>query len=301
MLDNQKQELKKIVKGVVLFGEPMKKHTSFCIGGPAVIFIIPADKNDLNNILNFANSNNIQINIIGNGTNLLVSDDGVAGITIKISSCFDDVIVSGQKIVVGAGYSLSELSKLVANYGLSGLEFAVGIPGTVGGAVVMNAGAHGGAMADVVTKVLTMNFEGKTNELSKDNLVFGYRKSKLQNDDAIVLEVEMELKKGDTAEIKKRMVKYLEWRKKNQPINIPNAGSIFKNPKNDYAGRLIDIAGCKGIRIGDAQVSELKANFIVNRGNASAKDVLTLIERVSNIVKLKCGIKLESEVKIIGR
>ena len=293
------ESLRRDIKGEILLKELMEKHTSFRIGGPANI-IIPKDVSDLKNILKLTSENNIPVTIIGNGTNLLVSDDGIEGVVIKIKDCLDDILINKQHVMVGAGCLLSKLSEVVANRGLSGLEFAIGIPGTVGGAVVMNAGAHGGEMSYVVTKVKVMDFKGEINELSKDDLEFGYRKSKLQNRDLIVLEVKMELKKDDVEKIKEKMAIYLEWRKKNQPIDIPNAGSIFKNPENDYAGRLIDFAGCKGMRVGGAHVSELKANFIVNIGNATAQDILNLMKKVHDTVLKKYGIKLVPEIKVIG-
>lgn len=294
-----KDDIKNLVKGKIFFNEPMKNHTTFRIGGPTNI-IIPKDIIDLKNILKLISENNISVTIIGNGTNLLVSDDGIEGVVIKIKDCLDNILINKQQVTVGAGCLLSKLSEVVANRGLSGLEFAIGIPGTVGGAVVMNAGAHGGGMSDVVTKVKVMNFKGEINELSKDNLEFGYRKSKLQNQDLIVLEVGVELRKDNIEEIHKKMKKYLEWRKKNQPIDIPNAGSIFKNPENDYAGRLLDLAGCKGMKVGGAQISELKANFIVNIGDAASQDVLNLINRVQENVLKRFNIKLVPEIKIIG-
>lgn len=295
-----KEDLANLVKGIVLFDEPMKRHTSFRIGGPAEIFIEPKDENDLRNILIFVRENDIPINIIGNGTNLLISDNGVKGVVIKMSGCFNDVTINGETVAVGAGFPLPKLSRLVADRGLSGLEFAVGIPGTVGGAVMMNAGAHGSAMSDVVTKVRVMNFEEEISELSKKDLKFGQRKSELQKHDVIVINAEIELKKGDPEEIKKKMAKYLQWRKDNQPLDMPNAGSIFKNPPDDYAGRLIDLSGCKGLRIGGAQVSKKHANFIVNLGNAKADDIMALINIVHQRVKETFDIDLELEIKIIG-
>lgn len=295
-----KEELTSIVKGNVLFDEPMKRHTSFHIGGPAEILVKPKDENDLRNILIFAHENNIPVNIIGSGTNLLISDNGIKGIVIKMSGCFNNAAISGKTVTVGAGYSLPKLSKLVANRGLSSLEFAVGIPGSIGGAVVMNAGAHGSAMSDIVTKVKVVNFRGKIRELSKKDLKFGHRKSELQEHNTIVLDVKMDLKKGKVGEIQDRMSKYLQWRRDNQPLDIPNAGSIFKNPPDDYAGRLIDLCRCKGLRVEEAQVSEKHANFIVNLGNAKADDIMALINMVQQKVKETFDIDLELEIKIIG-
>lgn len=292
------ENLRCSIKGKMLLDEQMKDHTSFCIGGSANI-IIPDSISDLKKILELAGEDGVPVTIIGNGTNLLVSDDGLEGIVIKIKDCLDTISISKQRVRVGAGCTLSKLSGTVANCGLSSLEFAIGIPGTVGGAIVMNAGAHGGEMSDIVITVAVMNFRGEIGELPKQNLEFGYRKSKLQTHDLIVLNVEMELKKGNVTEIKEKMRKYLEWREKNQPVGIPNAGSIFKNPENDYAGRLVDLAGCKGMKVGGAQVSELKANFILNMGDATARDVSTLITRVQQRVYAKSGVLLEPEIKMI--
>ena len=313
--EQARKTMMKLVKGKILFDEPMKNHTSFRIGGPADALIIPKDENDLINLLKFAKKNGIPLTPIGNGTKLLVSDEGIDGILVKISGCFDNVTISGPKVKAGAGYSLANLSRLVADCGLSGLEFAVGIPGTVGGGVVMNAGAHGSMMSDVVTSVTAMNVEGQLKRYLKNDLEFGYRQSKLQNNKMIVLNVKMKFKKDDVEKIKKRMHENLEWRKKNQPsylltgnknqrsylLNIPSAGSIFKNPMNVAAGRLIDMAGLKGVTIGDAKISEKRANFIVNLGNATAQDVLKLMRKVQKEVWEKYGINLEHEIRIVGR
>ena len=299
--EEARKTLMKLIKGKVLFDEPLKNHTSFCIGGPADALIIPKDENDLKNLLNFAKKNGIPLTVMGNGTKLLVRDKGIDGVVVKIKGCFDKVTISGPKVKAGAGYLLANLSRLVANHGLSGLEFVVGIPGTVGGGVVTNAGAHGFMMSEIVTNVTVMNVEGKLKKYSKNDLGFGYRQSKLQNSKTIVLNVEIELKKDDVDKIEKRMREYIEWRKKNQPLDLPNAGSIFKNPTGIPAGKLIDMAGLKGMRLGDAKISEKRANFIVNLGNATAQDVLSLMKKVQKEVWEKYRIKLEHEIRIIGR
>ena len=300
MLPEQvKSTLISFISGTILFNAPMRNHTSFGIGGPADALFVPHDKNDLTRILKIASQNNIPITIIGNGTNLLISDDGIEGIVIKIAGCFDDVALSGGEVTAGAGCPLSKLSKLVANRRLSGLEFAVGIPGTVGGAVVTNAGANEAAIGDVILKVKVMDFKGEFFEFDKSDLKISYRNSGLQNKDIIILNVEMELEKGDVNEIKRKIIKYLQQRKRKQPLGLRSAGSIFKNPKSDYAGRLIEACGCKGMSIGDAQISEQHANFIVNKGNATAHDVIRLMNNVQEMVFVKYGVKLEPEINIM--
>lgn len=299
--EEARKTLMQLVKGEILFDEPMKNHTSFRIGGPVEALIIPRNEYDLKNLLNFRKKNGIPLTVIGNGTKLLVSDEGIDGITVKISGCFDNVSICGTKVKVGGGHSLANLSRLVADHGLSGLEFAVGIPGTVGGGVVMNAGAHGAMMKDVLTNVIVMNYEGEIRKYSKSDIDFGYRESKFQNNNMIVLSVQMNLVKNDAEEILKRMHEHIQWRKKTQPLDLPNAGSAFKNPTGLSAGKLIDMAGLKGMIVGDAKISEKHANFIVNIGNATARDVRGLMNMVQKEVFRKFGIMLEPEIKILGR
>jgi len=302
MLSEQtRRNLMRLVKGTILFNELMKNHTSLHIGGPADALVIPNDEKDLKNLLCFANESNIPWTVIGNGTKLLVSDEGVDGLIIKISGCFKKYTISIHKVEVGAGYPLAKLSKTVADSGLSGLEFAVAIPGTVGGGVVMNAGAHGSMMSDVLTIATVMNANGDVRTYSKNDLNFGYRCSKLQNNKMIVLNAKMKLKEDNVEKIESKMHENMKWRKKNQPLDFPNAGSIFKNPLNAPAGKLIDMAGLKGIKIGGAKISEKNANFIVNLGNATANDVLDLIDLAQQRVLQKYGVRLEPEIRIIGR
>lgn len=296
-----KRNLVRYVKGMILFDEPMKNHTSFRIGGPADALVIPKDEIDLKNLLRFVNKNGVTLTVMGNGTKLLVSDEGVNGITIKLSGCFNDILVSKPKVKAGAGYSLANLSAIAANCGLSGLEFAIRIPGTVGGGIVMNAGAHGSMISDVVTSVTAMHPAGQLKKYSKDNLEFGYRQSIFQSNNEIVLSVEMKLKNDKVEEIEKKMHECIEWRKENQPLNLPNAGSIFKNPPSMSAGKLIDMAGLKGMRVGNAKISEKHANFIVNLGNATANDVLNLIDIMQKTILRKYDVRLEPEIIIIGR
>lgn len=300
LTESSKDAIRALTRGATKFEEPLKNHTSFRIGGPADALIVPADAADLGNILAYANENGIRVEVIGNGTNLLVSDEGIDGIVVKIKGCFDSVIVSERGMTVGAGYLLSRLSRLAAKHGLTGLEFAVGIPGTIGGALVMNAGAHGGQMSDTVTRVTAMNSVGIVSTLAREELAYGYRKSNLQGLDLVVLEAEFETNRGNPTDILRNMTQFLEWRKQSQPLEFPNAGSIFRNPANDYAGKLIELSGCKGIRIGDAQVSDLHANFIINRGKATAWDVEALMAEVQRRVLETFGVALTPEVRVIG-
>lgn len=302
MLSEQvKSAFTNLISCPILFDKPMRNYTTFGIGGPAEVLIIPDSEDDLRHTLKFASQNLIPITIIGNGSNLLVSDYGIEGIVIKIAGCFNEVALSGGRVTAGAGCPLSKLSELVASQGLTGLEFSIGIPGTVGGAVVTNAGAHGASLGDVITKINVIDFNCEFFELDKSDLGFSYRKSSLQNKDIIILNVEMELEKGDVNEIKRKMLKYLQQREKKQPFGLRSAGSIFKNPKNNYAGRLIEACGCKGMSIGDAQVSESHANFIVNKGDAAAQDVIRLMNKVQEMVFAKYDVKLEPEINIIGK
>ncbi len=285
----------------VRLDEPMRKHTSFRIGGPADALIIPHGEDELKRIVEFARHNTIPVTIVGSGTNLLVSDDGIPGIVIKVAGCLDNVTFSGREVSAGAGCSLARLSNLAADYGLAGIEFAVGIPGALGGAVTLNAGARGASIGDLVRRIRVIDFKGEPAELTGDDVRFGYRKSEVKSRNVIVLSAVLELEPGNTAEIKGEMREYLRQRRMKQPLGLPSAGSIFKNPKDDHAGRLIEECGCKGMRVGDAQVSGLHANFIVNKGNATAQDVLRLMSKIREAVLVKYGIELEPEIHIMGK
>ncbi|MGI6485150.1 MAG: UDP-N-acetylmuramate dehydrogenase, partial [Tepidanaerobacteraceae bacterium] len=232
--------------------------------------------------------------------NLLVTDKGIRGVAIKLSQNFNDILVNGYTLKCKAGVSLSAASNVALDNSLSGLEFANGIPGSIGGATVMNAGAYDGQMSDIVKKVKVLNYSGDIYDLYHDDLEYSYRYSVLQNREEILLEVEMELKPGNYSVIKKKMDKYLSLRKEKQPLNLPSAGSTFKRPPGNYAGYLIEKAGLKGYRIGDAMVSNLHAGFIVNMGNATSKDVIELITHIQKTVKERFGINLEPEIKIQG-
>jgi UDP-N-acetylmuramate dehydrogenase len=295
-----RRDLRKLVKGRILFDEPMKNHTSFRIGGLANALVVPRDESELRNIVAFAQKKGVPVTVIGNGTKLLVSDRGIDGITIKVSGCLEDVILSGTRIQVGAGCLLRKLCRLVAPRGLAGLEFAIGIPGTVGGAVFMNAGAHQQSIGDLVEKARTMDLRGHVKDYSQNKLRFGYRRSILQCRSEIVMGVELRLHRDDPRSIAKRMDEYLKWRRENQPVGVPSVGSIFKNPGDISAGMLIDKAGFKGMRVGDAEVSVKRANFIVNTGEATANDVFALMSQVREKVWEKYCVKLEPEIRLVG-
>lgn len=280
--------------------EPMKNHTSFRIGGPADILVMPQDAWEIKSIVACCKSEGVPFFVMGNGTNLLVKDKGIRGVVIKLAQNFNDIQVAGRIIKCKAGIAVSAVGRVALENSLGGLEFVSGIPGSVGGAVVMNAGAYGGEMADVVKKVKVLDFEGNIYEMSKDELQYSYRYSILQNGDRVLLEVEMELVPGIYDEIKARMDDYLARRKQKQPLNLPSAGSAFKRPPGNYAGYLIEKAGLKGYKIGGAMVSDLHSGFIVNIGNATCEDVLKLISHIQKEVKDKFNVKLEPEIKIQG-
>lgn len=280
--------------------EPMKKHTTFRIGGPADFLLEVANRQELSQILALAQREGLPIHILGKGSNLLVSDDGVRGFVLVLTGEFDRYEVEGTRVKSGGGYMLPKLATQVAKMGLGGIEFACAIPGTVGAGLVINAGAHGGDLSQVVTSSTVVWPDGRVATLTPAEIGFGYRSSKLMGTDAIVVEVEMNLHPEAQEVMQEKMKHHLERRRKTQPLMLPNAGSVFMNPPGDYAGRLIEQAGLKGLREGNAQVSEVHANFIVNLGDAQAKDVLILLDRVRQEVQDRFGVRLEPEVKIWG-
>jgi len=284
----------------IKINEPMKEHTSFRIGGPADIMVLPTKLEQLKKIVKVCRDHGIPFFVMGNGTNLLVRDEGIRGVVIKLAQNFNDALVHENIMNCKAGMPLSLAAKIALEHSLSGLEFAHGIPGTIGGAAVMNAGAYDGEMADVVRKVTVMDLDGNIFDLPKSQLEYGYRSCNLQKGDKILLEVEMELKPGNYDEIKRKMEDFLLRRKEKQPLNLPSAGSAFKRPPGNYAGALIEQAGLKGYRIGGAMVSDKHAGFIVNVDNASFEDVMNLIKYIQKQVKEKFNVVLESEIKILG-
>ena len=297
------------IKGEVRYDEIMSKYTSMRIGGPADVFVLPASLKDLQIILKHRGS--CPIWTIGEGTNLLVRDQGIRGIVVSLKNCFKSIkrpvfykTSDGKEraiIRVGGGVKLSYLAKYVARYGLKGVEPLVGVPGSVGGAVVMNAGADGTEIGQVLSRVKRVTLNGEIQTFNKDEVLFTYRKTTFPSEGGIVIEVELDLEKGITADIHRTMDNHLSRRSSTQPLTLPNSGSVFKNPDGNSAGHLIESAGLKGYRVGGASVSIKHANFIVNKGNALAEDVIQLIEHIQTVVKKKTGMKLEREIVIIGQ
>ena len=292
------EALQKLINGELRLRELMKNHTTFRIGGPADIFTLPSSVEDIRRIIKYAKANDISYYVIGNGSNLLVADSGIRGIVIKIGKNMSNVEFDGEVIKAQAGALLPNLSKMAAEHELCGLEYGAGIPATLGGAIAMNAGAGGQDTSQIVTSVKAMNVEDTIMEIEKEDLSFGYRESRFKHSGEVVLEAELQLQFNEQAVIREKMRMLMEKRKRTMPLNYPSAGSIFKNPEGDYAGRLIEQAGCKGMRKGDAQVSELHANWIINLGQAKASDVLALIVQVQNAVQRECGFQLCPEVFI---
>lgn len=284
----------------LLPAEPMTKHTSFHIGGPAELMAQPQSEAELQSLLLKAAEAAVPVTLVGNGSNLLVRDKGIRGLVIKLGSMLRDINVSGNVLTFGSGVSLAQASKKAAELGLSGMEFAVGIPGSIGGAVYMNAGAYDGEMAKVVKSVRVMDAAGEVSELSAGELDFGYRHSALQGSGKIVTSVTVELAAGDKQAIAEKMADFSNRRITKQPLELPSAGSMFKRPPGYFAGTLIDQTGLKGYTVGGAQVSTKHAGFVVNIGGATAADVLQLISDVQAKVFAAHGVKLEPEVLVLG-
>ncbi|TYO95913.1 UDP-N-acetylmuramate dehydrogenase [Desulfallas thermosapovorans] len=293
-------EIQQSIKGPVYRQEPMSKYTSWRIGGPADLLIKPRDQEDLRRALVYARRYDLPVTVIGNGTNLLVSDRGIRGMVIKIGPGLGDINVRGHMIYAGAGAPLPLLARKAMQAGLAGFEFLAGIPGTVGGALIMNAGANGCAVGERVRQVTAFDYAGNCLTFDAHQLTFSYRHSSLAERNVIVVGVVLEGKPDRAEEIKQRMEHYLDRRRQTQPLEYPNAGSVFKNPPGDSAGRLIEMAGCKEMRVGNIQVSPRHANFIVNLGGGTAGEVLEIVNRVQNIVEQKCGVKLVMEVQKLG-
>lgn len=285
----------------ILIDEPMKNHTSFKIGGPAKAVVLPQLKEHIISVIQLLKKNNIKYYILGNGTNVIFPDEGYEGIIVKVADKLSKVEIVGDVVVAEAGVLLSKVSKMAAKESLSGMEFASGIPGTIGGAIVMNAGAYGGEMKDIVIEATVIDNNGIVHVFRNEELDFGYRSSVIKYHDYIVLSVKLKLQKGNSREIYQKMDELTLKRTTKQPINLPSAGSTFKRPEGNFAGKLIQDADLKGLIHGGAQVSELHSGFIVNVDNATYEDVIALIEIVKKTVKEKFNIELEPEVKIIKR
>lgn len=285
----------------VLLHEPMKEHTTFKIGGNADYLIFPADVEQAAHILRLIARYEIPLTILGNGSNVLVLDRGIRGAVVKFNHPMSSIRVEGERIVAGAGALLKDVSAAAADAGLTGLEFACGIPGSIGGAIFMNAGAYDGEMKNVADTVRTVDREGRIHTYSRDELDLGYRHSRFQDNGEAIVEVELCLEPGDSSAIRAKMDDFTQRRESKQPLEMPSAGSTFKRPKGYFAGTLIQETGLKGLQVGGAQVSTKHAGFVVNAtGNATAADVRGLIHEVQQRVYEKHGVMLHPEVRIIG-
>lgn len=288
--------------GRVLVNEPLARYTTMKIGGPADILIVPKHVAGIEKTLQLVKQYKTKWTVIGRGSNLLVSDQGIEGVVIRLGEGLDHLEVEKHKVRVGSGYPLIKLSTLLSRQGLAGLEFTSGIPGSVGGAVYMNAGAHKSDISSVLSKALILFEDGTIDWLTNKELEFSYRASVLQTKrPGIVLEAVFQLQAGKREEIVRSMQNNKDYRRETQPWNHPCAGSVFRNPIPHFAGDLVEKAGLRGYRIGGAQISEMHGNFIVNTGGASAQDVLSLIELIKHTIKDKFDVDMHTEVEIIGR
>lgn len=300
MNDQFLTELQNVMGGSGIFmEEPMKKHTTFRVGGPADVLVQP-DETALAAILALCRQYHVSYSFIGNGSNLLVGDKGIRGVVIEMTDPMGNIEVDGTKITAQAGAMLSKIANTAASNGLGGMEFAAGIPGSVGGAVVMNAGAYGGEMKDIIERVYVLDENGAQLELDRDALDLGYRHSCIPEKKFIVTKVVLELVPRNEAEIRSEMKELNEKRAEKQPLQYPSAGSTFKRPEGYFAGKLIMDAGLRGYQVGGAQVSEKHCGFVINKGDATAADICQLMRDVSDKVQAQFGVVLEPEVKMIG-
>lgn len=294
------EKLQKIVPAnEILVNEPMSKHTTFRIGGNADVFVSP-EILQVSKIMALAKEYDVPVTVIGNGSNLLVGDKGIRGLVLSFGKEAEEIELDGRCMTVGAGTILAKVATEAARNGLTGLEFAAGIPGSLGGAIVMNAGAYDGEMKDVVISAKVLTPEGEVLELSKEELELSYRHSCIPEKGYIVLEATLELSHGEEVAIREKMEDFRNRRIDKQPLEYPSAGSTFKRPEGYFAGKLIQDAGLRGYQVGGAQVSEKHCGFVINKGNASAADVLQLIEDVQRIVYDTFQVELEPEVKMMG-
>ena len=300
MNDQFLTELQNVMGGSGIFmEEPMKKHTTFRVGGPADVLVQP-DETALAAILALCRQYHVSYSFIGNGSNLLVGDKGIRGVVIEMTDPMGNIEVDGTQITAQAGAMLSKIANTAASNGLGGMEFAAGIPGSVGGAVVMNAGAYGGEMKDIIERVYVLDENGAQLELDRTALNLGYRHSCIPEKKYIVTKVVLELVPRDEAEIRSKMKELNEKRAEKQPLQYPSAGSTFKRPEGYFAGKLIMDAGLRGYQVGGAQVSEKHCGFVINKGDATAADICQLMRDVADKVQAQFGVVLEPEVKMIG-
>ncbi len=283
----------------ILVNEPMRKHTTFRIGGEAACYVKIENAKQLAAVQGCLKEMDVPILVLGNGSNLLVCDDGFYGVVLEICDKMSDIRVDGTKMIVQAGALMSKIARVAYENGLTGFEFAAGIPGTIGGGTVMNAGAYGGELKQVITSVKMLNDSGEFVELSGEEMEFGYRTSIVKKKPLIVLEVTLQLQEGNKEDILAVMEDLAFRRRDKQPLEYPSAGSTFKRPEGYFAGELIMKSGLRGYRVGGAQVSEKHCGFVINAGDATAEDVLKLMEHVKNRVKETFGVELEPEVIVI--
>lgn len=290
-----------IKQGIVKIDEPMRKHTNFKIGGNADVFVIAKNIEEIKCVIKFSKENNILLTILGNGSNVLVSDKGIRGIVLQVGT--KEIKIEKQKnalVEVEAGVMLGALAQVLLKQSISGFEFVAGIPGSIGGAIRMNAGAYGGEMKDIVKDVTVLNEKGEISVLTNEECEFSYRHSRFTDSKEIVIKVTLKLPLGNEAEIKAKMDEYDQSRREKQPLNLPSAGSTFKRGADFITAKLIDECGLKGYTSGDAQVSTLHAGFVVNLGNATAQDVLNVVNHVKQVVLEKTGKQIELEVELLG-
>lgn len=294
------QKLESRIEGRVLAQAPLKNYTTWRVGGPADLLVIPRNKSDVREALGFARNHCLPVTVIGNGSNLLVLDGGIRGLALKIGNGLNSLWIKGDYLMAEAGALLPALARQAAKAGLSGMEFAVGIPATLGGAVVMNAGAFGEDIGSLVREIEAIRIDGTEIKWRREELSFGYRSSNLQGRELVVLKAKLQLVPAPKEEINARMESNITSRRMTQPLELPTAGSVFRNPPGHHAGKLIEAVGLKGYCVGDAQVSMKHANFIINRGNATGRDIRALIELIQQRVFQEWGIFLVPEVMIVG-
>lgn len=286
--------------GKILYNEPMANHTTFKIGGPCDVMILPSNEEEILNALKIIKNNNLEYMIIGNGSNLLVRDKGIRKVIIKLNDNYSNIEIKDNYVIAQAGALLSKTAKTAMKKDLTGMEFASGIPGGIGGAITMNAGAYGGEMKDILEKVKVINKDLEIKEYSVSEMNMRYRNSRVQDEGLIVLEATFKLEKGKPEDIKTLYDDLTFKRTSKQPLEYASAGSTFKRPEGHFAGKLIDDCGLRGYRYKDAQVSEKHCGFVINRGNADFEQVYYVISHVQEVVKEKFGVNLEPEIRIIG-
>lgn len=300
-MESLKERLLSEISGSVRFDEPLKRYTTYRIGGPADIFVDAATEEDVIKTLRAAREHGAPVYVMGGGSNLLISDAGVRGVVLRLGPSLGEIVFQGETVRAQAGVSLPKLAKLAAEQGLAGLEWGGGVPGTVGGAVAMNAGAHGGETSRVLTVAHLVSRGGERLSVPVDRMRYSYRRSGLLREEGhVVVAAEFRLRQESAEAVIGRMKSYAARRRSTQPLGLPSSGSVFKNPPGDHAGRLIEAAGLKGTRIGGAEISQVHANFIVNLGGARASDVKELIDLARRVVCERFGIQLELEVELVG-